>query len=235
MKKAIVFVLFILFATVSQGQKKYQDVVYLKNGSIIRGRIVEQVPLKSLSIQTSEQNVFIYSFDEIEKFVNEPLKSKPTSSTNHKVKKRGYIFGLDHGYIIDINNSVLNRTKFNIINGYRFNPYLSLGVGVGIHHIPDMESSSIPVYIDMRINLSEGAISPYISLTNGIYELSDKEMGPKNYFSPSIGVSYRTPHKFAVNLGIGYESINLKIRIDDDYHYSDFQLRGISITSGITF
>ncbi len=35
------------------------DVVYLKNGSIIRGVIVEQVPNKSLTIKTADGNVFV--------------------------------------------------------------------------------------------------------------------------------------------------------------------------------
>lgn len=46
MKKYLAFLLFALMTTVSYGQNNYQDVVYLKNGSIIRGVIIEQVPKK---------------------------------------------------------------------------------------------------------------------------------------------------------------------------------------------
>ena len=59
--------LFALITTVSFGQSNYQDVVYLKNGSIIRGVIIEQVPNKSIKIETADRNVFVYLMDEIEK------------------------------------------------------------------------------------------------------------------------------------------------------------------------
>ena len=51
-----------------------QDVVYLKNGSIIRGLIIEQIPNVSLKIQTADGSVFVYKIDEIEKMTKEPSK-----------------------------------------------------------------------------------------------------------------------------------------------------------------
>jgi TM2 domain-containing membrane protein YozV len=48
-----------------------QDVVYLKNGSIIRGMIIEQTPNVSLKIKTRDNNVFVYSYDEILKMTKE--------------------------------------------------------------------------------------------------------------------------------------------------------------------
>jgi len=52
-------------------KKEYQDVVYLKNGSIIRGMIIEQIPNKTLKIQTKDRSVFVYKYDEIEKITKE--------------------------------------------------------------------------------------------------------------------------------------------------------------------
>lgn len=43
------------------------DVVYLKNGSVIRGTIVEQVPGESLKVQTANGSIFVYTRDEVEK------------------------------------------------------------------------------------------------------------------------------------------------------------------------
>jgi hypothetical protein len=49
------------------------DVVYLKNGSIIRGTIIEQVPGVSLKIETSDGSVFFYKMEEIEKITKEKV------------------------------------------------------------------------------------------------------------------------------------------------------------------
>jgi len=48
-----------------------QDVVYLKNGSIIRGIIVEQIPQESIKIQTADGSIFVYAMDEITRIVKE--------------------------------------------------------------------------------------------------------------------------------------------------------------------
>jgi TM2 domain. len=68
-------ILFVCFAYVSclSAQQQYQDVVYLKDGSIIHGIIIEQVPNVSLKIQTKDQNVFVYKMDDILKMTKEPI------------------------------------------------------------------------------------------------------------------------------------------------------------------
>ena len=50
-----------------------EDVVYLKDGTIVRGIIIEQIPGKSLKIQTQGGSTFIYTLEEIAKIVKEPV------------------------------------------------------------------------------------------------------------------------------------------------------------------
>jgi len=53
---------------------QYVDVVYLKNGSVIRGMIIEQTPNVSLKIQTRDGSVFVFKMDELEKMTKELSK-----------------------------------------------------------------------------------------------------------------------------------------------------------------
>ena len=56
------------FALASQVcAQQMEDVVHLKNGSVIRGMIIEQVPDESLKIQTQDGSLFVYTMDEIAK------------------------------------------------------------------------------------------------------------------------------------------------------------------------
>ena len=48
----------------------FLDVVYLKNGSVIRGMIIEQKPNEYIKIQ-SGKNIFVYQMDEIDKITKE--------------------------------------------------------------------------------------------------------------------------------------------------------------------
>ena len=93
MKKYLVLLLFALITTMSFGQSNYQDVVYLKNGSIIRGVIIEQVPDKSIKIETADRNVFVYQMEEIEKITKEQFDKK---SDFNSERRKGFI-GLSIG------------------------------------------------------------------------------------------------------------------------------------------
>lgn len=56
---------------VSKTKEQLLDVVYLKNGSIIKGTILEQIPSVSLKIKTKDENVLVFKMEEIEKIVKE--------------------------------------------------------------------------------------------------------------------------------------------------------------------
>ena len=56
------------FITIFNGKifaQQYDDVVYLKNGSIIRGLIIEEAPNKYIKIK-SREDIFVYEIYEIE-------------------------------------------------------------------------------------------------------------------------------------------------------------------------
>jgi len=75
-----------------------QDVVYLKDGSIIRGTIIEQVPNVSLKIKTGDGSVFVYQMDEVEKISKVEGTGAPATSTANTeaqlLRFRGFKLGM---------------------------------------------------------------------------------------------------------------------------------------------
>lgn len=57
--------------------QRTEDVVYLKDGGLVRGAIIEQIPGVSLKIKTREGNVFVYTMDEIAKVSKQTVKKNP--------------------------------------------------------------------------------------------------------------------------------------------------------------
>jgi len=51
--------------------QNWDEVVYLKNGSIIRGTVIEQIPGETLKIKTADGSVFQYRMSEVEKITKE--------------------------------------------------------------------------------------------------------------------------------------------------------------------
>lgn len=77
----ITVVISLALADIDVLAQEMQDVVYLKNGSIIRGMVVEQVPGKSIKVKTADGSVFVYAMDEVERIAKEEVPHAVTSSS----------------------------------------------------------------------------------------------------------------------------------------------------------
>ena len=96
MKSSPLLLFLLLFFSAALAQENYQDVVYLKNGSIIHGMITEQIPNKSLKIKTADNNIFFYQLDDIDKITKEIVrpeilqaKGKEDANKNYKGRNSG--------------------------------------------------------------------------------------------------------------------------------------------------
>lgn len=93
----LLIVLIVSSATVLFSQNATKDVVYLKNGGVVKGNIIEVIPEKSLKIQTSDGNVFVYTMSQIEMITKEAVQSNETPSmfgaANKSQQSRFSIFG----------------------------------------------------------------------------------------------------------------------------------------------
>ncbi len=75
---------FILLITVLCGigvSQTYEDVIYLKDGSIIHGMVIEYAPDRHIKIQ-SGRNVLVYQLDEIDKITKERFVEQRSDLTN---------------------------------------------------------------------------------------------------------------------------------------------------------
>ena len=70
MNKKLLFI-FLFFSCIISN---YVDVVYLKNGSIIKGIILEQIPNQTIKIETADGSIFVYDMNRVTKITREQLK-----------------------------------------------------------------------------------------------------------------------------------------------------------------
>jgi len=70
------------FTFTLKAQQGYEDVVYLKNGSIIKGIVIEQIPNQSIKIQAKDGSVFVYNIAEVEKVTKEKTSNNMSEIQN---------------------------------------------------------------------------------------------------------------------------------------------------------
>ena len=225
----ISLVLLIFVVGLNAQSYEYEDVVYLKNGGIIRGMIIEQIPNKTIKIETFGKNVFVYQFDEIEKITKEKiLTAIRTPRTGFNSGYRGIIeaglYAGDYGEI-----------KLDIVNGVQISPYVFVGGGMGIRYDFDW-GVLLPLFANARVYFINRKITPYVSTDLGYSFAWNKESKGGLYFAFTPGISIKITSKSAVNIGTGFGLQNINYSNYDDnnpYRYDYINEVGLFLTLNI--
>ncbi len=147
-------------------------------------------------------------------------------------------------YGFGVGDVQLSRTGVHMINGIRFNPYLSAGVGIGVDYsYAGNEESylSLPLYIDLK---AYAPLSPTVSLYAWVdcgysvglmgEEFSGVSADVQGFMiTPGLGVSIKTGEKTALNWGVCY--INQKCTLSYRNESATTPANAIGIKMGFVF
>ncbi len=204
----ILFLLLILFANLAFSQDQTRDVVYLKNGSVIKGEIIEQIPNESIKIQTSDGNIFIYNFLDIEKMTKDTVETQSTgkigmtSSSETEEWKGGFV--LSGGIAFPVGSfggtSDLNTDGYAKI-GYSFSAEYDLPVNKILFGLASLtfSSNSFDNKSFTQAQQSQGMPSSATLNTGSWYSLTPMVgLGAQSQFSPAL---------------VGYVSVQLGLMV----------------------
>jgi len=204
--------LFLLFSMTFCGSfaQSMDEVVYLKNGSAIRGTVIEQVPGESVKIKTSDGSIFVYKMSEIEKITKEEKTKSKTKTRKKEMPQKGYKGFVDIGYNLGVGSNRDNRIELTTTHGYQFFPYLFAGMGTGVSYWFGGEEIAIPIFANIRGNLpvSSFAFSPFADIKLGYSPYDLKGL----YGNFSIGCRFSTGGNCGINLSVGYQIQKDEIR-----------------------
>lgn len=224
LKKLVILsaALFIVFAAFAQ-QRLVEDVVYLKNGSVIRGLIVEEVPAVSLKIMTADRSVFVFKLDEIERIehvydfrpvhphrlglgIEGGLGSSGADSGPEPLS--AWAMGVEYSYAGSLrNNEVSNIHGLYGLIGYHVNPQVTTSLGFGVEDLQYI--NWIPLFADFNLKVRPAQSSPYFYGRMGINIPTAQEEYYNDYDAgmlAGMGFGFRLPLSPAINFNasIGY-------------------------------
>lgn len=181
----IILVILTFFALSSTGiaQLQYEEVIYLKNGSVIRGTIVEWVPNVSLTIVTRDENVFVWKIEEIERVTREkvvPIPKEISIESPSEKQKNKVVTSIERETQLASSNEDTKVTISNNNKGFKY---------IGISEI----------VVSRGIGLMD------IEYDNDYYEIPNEEAG--------IGLQYingvMIDESVLLGLGLAYESYSI--------------------------
>lgn len=240
MKKSI-FILAILLWTVSAIAQQYEEVVYLKNGSRIKGTVIEMTS-EQVKIEIYDGSILTYKSDEVEKIVKENKSETRTKTRGQRQPKDrttkcyravGYSGFLDAGYAMRTSDTGFEYAHISTAHGYQFNPYFFAGIGVGAQFVTgarygegfdkntvldqDFDGSDVGavVFANVRGYLLDNKYTPYLDFRIG-YATTTKGLYLQPTFNAAIG-------KFDFGAGVCWQNIK--------YLYEEINYNHNSITN----
>ncbi|MCG8410445.1 MAG: hypothetical protein MI739_04075 [Bacteroidales bacterium] len=207
----LVLVKFILcgFFNNSYAQDTYKSVVYMKNGNVFQGKVIDINVNQSITIIDERGNERVLLQSDIEKIEKSYIKND--SKINY-TQKGSYVFvsiGLLVGNGNDF-NSVTLPLSFMFINGYQFDSRIGVGGGVGFELL-NKDETYVPVFADFRYTISNARRNHFVSMQSG-YVLSLDDSNQNDYVGSVDGATdLKTKGGFFLNPTIGLK-INLTKR-----------------------
>lgn len=216
------------------GQTNFEDVIYLKNGGIIRGKIQapaagELPSTEKTRVELLGGSVFVFSNTEIDSIKRENmLKNKLREiKRNYFRRERGFrnmtefslIYGVDlkktepdpYGYYNNPGDDF--GISLHTVNGYQLWPYLYAGAGVGIDRMITYKQTFSPFYVRVASEFLKRKVTPYVFVDAGYVVMwqqkADDYVSYKNkggvYVSAGGGVRIYTRSRASVILSASYK------------------------------
>lgn len=230
----------LLFLFTGAWAQQKTDVVYLKNGSVIKGELVENNE-STTKIKTICGNVWVFEKDEIQKTetLDEPLPGY--------MKNSGYFNFTTLGFLIG-SNADDNPAIVSIImdHSYKINNHLLIG---GITGLEFFNETSVPLGINVKGMLTAKGKSAFFTQGSMGYSVPVEEVSPDDYnnykdtrgglfAAAGMGVIFPSQSNLNFFIGLGYRYNELNY-VREDWFYGDIDRKvkynRFSLKFGIVF
>lgn len=237
-------------------QNKVLDLVYLTDGSLLKGEIVEYKQDEFIRIILTSGTELKISSGEIERIRQQlPGEEKEPAAKEKKSKeKKKPVMAENKGwynvtYLASYNGRVDGEFKMGLglqnIVGYQFNQFLGLGIGVGLDaQALDGSETLYPVYAEFRGYFSKRVKSPYYSVSAG-YNFAFKnrkrditEAKGGYLIHPAIGFRLAEDTETNVLIDIGYrfqQATFTRVIPFDDKLIKEIDYRRFTVRLGLIF
>jgi hypothetical protein len=211
-----VSILIIFIETICSAEvlaQRKEDVVYLSNGSVLRGVLTSDSVSSTVRILNHAGDIWVFKQDEVDSITRE----KPFEYKAKLFTRAGFEYSINGELLMRSGNNAIGKAAIPGISlgmGYRFNPYISTGMDLGVEFYDLME---IPVSASVRLRSSGRVLSPFTFLRAGYTFPGEKRPDDWDY-------SYKSSGGMISSVGAGIEKIineNTSLLFTFSYHYQE--------------
>lgn len=223
----IKILLFVVMATLYSFAQQQEDVVYLKNGGLIRGRIIENIPNLKVVIKTWADNIYTFQADEIDKIQQETITTLPENRTIYYktpdwygIAELAVSIGGKHNIYDAYSN--LNG-HLGVSAGYCFNRFAALGLACNMDWHRQFGVISLAGEYRGEL-LKNQTLTPYWHIASGYGFTTNRDIDPEDnfqvgydysggmYWRAGGGIHLRTKSRLGMLFGANFQYQSVKER-----------------------
>ena len=262
--KKILLPLIMFLTSLAFSQSNIEDVVYLKNGSILRGKITEN-KYGAIKIEIAGGSMFVFQQSETDSIKKEFITKRQVAELRKSYFRRergfrnmteaGIIYGVDlkkpdnNNYYYNYNNADDVGLSLHTVNGYQFWPYLYVGAGMGIDRFINYKQSFSPFYLRIATEFLKTKVTPYVFCDVGYSHMWKQrntdyysyENKGGFYVSAGGGLRIYTRSRASVILSVAYKRNNSETKwwytqwSDGSYYTIKRTYQRLAVSVGVTF
>ena len=210
------------------------DHIYLKTGSIVRGKILEIAPDEHVKIEDLGGNLWVFRMAEVERITAEPYETGRVMSSEPLGFKAGFVNMTSIGFLAGSSHNE-QAAPFSLltVNGYRTSAGLFAGIGTGVEFL---STNYMPLFLDLRFDLFGEDVVPYL-MGKGGYSLplsSDTRAYDIDYtysggpmLGVGVGLKVKTRPHFAWDLSISYRYQETSYTENYDWNNQEYEYTDI--------
>ncbi len=205
--KRVLFVSVVLLCGTTLHAQSQKHEVKLRNGSILRGHVVEFDSTSQLKLQTSDGSLWVFDSKEVLEINDAPRIERIPKRIVPPSK--GYYNNTNWSvYLGEDGRGTTMNVGFTVVNGYQLNKHLMIGGGFGIE---SFDPGMMPLFGEVKFMPFHRRTSPYFEGQLGygmplenIFDSNNRSNYGGILTGCKLGVrSYVTNH-LGINVAIGY-------------------------------
>ena len=212
MKKLFASFFMITFLLITLHAQRNKDVLYLRNGSKIYGKLLEATD-SLYKIKTIEGSIFIFPTNQVQKFVNE-------SAFFDGRKKNGIGISLEAGFLIGAQSSQYKSPfSFSIIGNITHSTNHIFGLGSGVEYLGEPFT---PLFLEYKYLLSGRKSTPFLFIRGGELFHLKSESESSDYMNSQYNYSksYKGGASFTIGTGISWAKDEGETYLSFAYRYA---------------
>lgn len=242
MKKLVIFLL-ALTCMLHVSAQNSKDVIMLKNGTVLRGVILQHQTGEFIKFKAEDGSIQIYPIDAVERFTKEYVTSSAIISqrqtfaeinSNAPWRPRGYRGFAELGTAFAFNYPDV-YLHLDTSHGFQATPNFFLGAGFGVHFNTKRSWVFVPIFANLRFPFTRERLSPFIDVKVGYSPFDVKGA----YCSVGVGAHYSLSRHLGVNVSLGYDmqkydAMQAEVEAGKLDKPSDY-MHGLNIKLGVEF